>query len=203
MDELRELLSCPTQLVHSIMRFNCMPASYLHPMRRDEFAPELPSAVWETPSAWAKLSAVILGHANFSDYIFEPNHWGWSIALLSIDRLKLLARYSGAIALLDKVRSSLARDHVLSWKKLLGEDAYQFAMTTAPLLPNTRLHDIEERDSSPEKIGYSVIMAVFKSMPDPMCFRCQLKIPSTTYSSEIDPLKARRLLMAINQLSRI
>ncbi len=201
MDELRELLSSGIQQKHSIMRFNCLPASYLHPLRREDFIPGLPDRVWETPRSWARLSRVILEHVNLSESFFEPNHWGWSIALLSPEKLKQIARYSGAIALLNKVRSSLAREHVLAWKKLLGEDAYLFAMTSASLLPITNFCTVSETDSQPETVGYSIISAVFQSMPTPMSTRCQLKIPPASYSTDIDSSKARRIVTTISELS--
>lgn len=203
MNELQSLLSCRPDQVYSIMRFNCLPASYLHPLRRDDFLPGLPTSVWESPRAWGRISTIILSEGNLTEPFVDPTHWAWSVALLSSEQLCRLARYAGAILVLEKIRSSLAREHVLSWKQLVGCDAYQFAMTSASLLPTIDVGEIEFTNNPPEKIGYSVIAAVFKSMPEAIKQRCQLKIPPNVELLDIDLKKARRIASIILDISRM
>lgn len=201
MDDKQALFACKNELRRLMFQFNFLPAGYLHPSYRESFFPGMPEKIWEVPRVLGKLSALILRKLEYPEPIFTPNHWGWPVALLPQSRLVRLASLIGAISFRDQVRSSLARDHVMSWKRKLGIDAYQFAMTSASLLPSVSTDDMCAGEISPEAIGYSVISASIQTMPNAMLERVRLKLPSTFESLEFDPLKARRIVASVLDIS--
>ncbi len=184
-----------------IFQFNFLPAIYLHPTQREIFFPGMPEKIWDCSSVLGKLSTIILRKLEYPEPILKPDHWGWSVALLPNDRLARLASLIGAISFRNQVRSSLARDHVMSWKRKLGADAYQFAMTSAALLPSLEIDAIRSSEISPEAVGYSVIHASVQAMPESMIERVQLKLPQTFERMELDPLKSRRILASVLDIS--
>lgn len=202
MDDLQLLMACENKKLRAIMFFNFLPAGYLHPNKRREFLPEIPLTMWETPRSWNSLSSVILTTIGLPKPFVEPDHISWRIALLSNDRLMLLARYAGAVLMLDKIRASLSRSNVLSWKQLVGNDAYEFALSSASLLPRVNLKDFDAPTVSPEDAGYSLLNSAIGIMPDAVAIRLRLKIPPLINSLDIDPTKAFRLISTIIEISR-
>ncbi len=201
MDDKQALFACKNELRRLMFQFNFLPAAYLHPSYRESFFPGMPERIWEVPRILGKLSSLILRKLEYPEPVLKPDHWGWPVALLPQTRLVRLASLIGAISVRDQVRSSLARDHVMSWKRKLGIDAYQFAMTSASLLPSVCADDMGSGEISPEAIGYSVISASIQTMPNPMLERVRLKLPRTFESLEFDPLKARRILTSVLDIS--
>jgi hypothetical protein len=157
----------------------------------------LPVKVWEIPRAWGRLSRAILHQSQLTTAFLNTRHWGWAIALLSPDRIEQLALHAGAVALRGQVCSSVRREHVLDWKRHLGNDAYRFATTSASLVPAPSLTDFNFTGHSPAQIGYQILESAIECMPEPMYKRVQLKIPSTPDRNSIESTKARRIIISI------
>ncbi len=179
-----------------------MPAIYLHPDKRNDFLHEIPAAVWDIPRSWNSLSSIILKKIGLPKPFVEPDHISWRIALLSNHQLMQLARYVGAVIMLDKIRASLSRSNVIFWKQLIGNNAYEFALSSTSLLPRVNFKDFDAPITSPEAAGYSLLNSAIDIMPDSVAIRLRLKIPPLINSFDIDPTKAFRLTSTILDISR-
>ncbi len=201
MDDKRALLASGAELRRAILEFNFRPALYLHPSRRVLYFPEIATSVWDNPRTCERLSAIILKDLKWPNPFIEVNYWGWNLALLSQNNLRRLARHISAVSLRHKVRASLAREHVLSWKQKLGLDAYKFAITSASLLPALGIDDAQFGEFSPDEMGYGVICAAISEMPEEMLKRMQLKLPDNCAQIYMDSVKARKIISTILYLS--
>ncbi len=124
----------------------------------------------------------------------------WPMALLPADRLHRLARHTGALILGIRVRSSLSREHVLSWKQKLGEEAYRFAMNSAALLPSGRVPLTSIASESADDVGASAILAAISENPEAFKARIAMKLPNQTAPMAIEADKAARLLITVAQI---
>lgn len=196
--QLRESLQRLPQMAPSLITFNFEPARYLHHSHRSLLLPEIPEQVWNVSRVVHRLSRLILLRTGLDQCIcVEAPHVLWPIALLPTDRLERLAIHVGAHVLGFRIRSSLARTHVREWKEKLGDDAYRFVMTSAALLPASKLLPPELDRQSPAELGMSVIVAAFEGAPEGMYRRVALKLPANINPLPLESGKARKLTQMV------
>lgn len=198
-DNIKSLLTSSPAIFSQLYAFNYTPASYLHPTRRAQFFDDaLPAFVWEQPRVWEKLSAQMLVQLGLSDQpCVDFPHPKWELALLPLSRQQRLAQYMGAIVLGARIRSSLAREQVLSWKEQLGHEAFQFVMNSACLLPSIHIEDEALGTKDVEQIGYDMICASMSDSPQEMRQRALLKMPLQTKSSTISLKLIKQLTQTV------
>lgn len=200
-DSLQQMLKQSPEFAASIVAFNWNPANYLHPSQRQQCLPDIPTTVWEQPHLSGRLSELLLARLGLREKSFiETSSDFWPIALLSTDRLQRLALHIGALMLGMRVRASLSRDHVLAWKKKLGEEAYRFAMNSAALLPAGKVPLVNSQDEEVGELGASLIMAALAKTPEAFQRRVVLKFSKQIVALDLDPDKAAQLM---NMVARI
>ncbi len=200
-ESLRRLMGESPTAAAALMSFNSNPAAYAHPEQQRRLLPELPQAVWLEPRVAGRLSAQLLARSGLGDAtVYETPKGLWPVVLLRSDRLQRLALHIGALVLGIRIRSSLSRDHVLGWKRKLGEEAYSFAMNSAALLPSGLVPLDSVATSSAEEIGGSIILAALENEPIALRDRVALKLPPAFALMKCDAQKARRLVMMVAQI---
>lgn len=198
-DNIKSLLTNSPAIFSQLYTFNYTPASYLHSTRHSQFFDGvLPRLAWEEPRVWEKLSMLMLEQLGLSDHPCNDfPHPKWALALLPVSRQQRLAQHIGAIVLGARIRSSLAREQVLSWKEQLGHEAFQFAMNSARLLPSIRIDDEANDKADVEQIGYDMIFANLGDAPPEMQQRALLKMPLQTKPSKISSKLVNQLVQSV------
>ena len=182
-----------------LYEFNYLPAAYLHQTRRIKFfSGQIPEKVWLEPRVWPRLSTVILDELGIEK---EPirnlvNADSFHL-LLPSNRFLRLAKHIGSIVLASCIRTSVARDEVLSWKKKLGSDVFDFVMSRSALFPSsiTNLETLAINDV--ERIGCGVLLEVYQGLPENLLSRVMLKMPDQTEKIQIDHKVGRQLVQLV------
>ncbi len=198
-ENFKSLLTKSPAIFSQLYAFNYTPASYLHTSRHVQFFDgALPDLVWEEPRVWEKLSVLMLEQLGMNDQpcVSFP-HPKWGLVLLPVSRQQRLAQHIGAIVLGTRIRSSLAREQVLSWKEQLGHDAFQFVMNSARLLPSIQIEDEALGTTDVEQIGYDTIFASLNDAPPEMRQRALLKMPLKTKPSKIPSKLVNQLVQSV------
>ncbi len=200
-DGIKRVLAQSPAAAAAIVQFNCQPSADLHPDNKRRWLPELPDAIWHEPRLANRLAMLLLQRSGLHGKVYTdiPNSL-WPVALLPADRLHRLARHTGALILGIRIRSSLSREHVLSWKKKLGEDAYRFAMNSAALLPSGRVPLTSIASDSADDVGTSAILAAIATSPEAFKARIAMKLPDGIAPMAIEADKAARLLITVTQI---
>ncbi len=181
-----------------VFRFNFNPAAYLHPEKRSEFSTVIPEPVWSIERVQGRLSDRILRQSQLFDCpVFAFPHWGWPLVLLPPHRLARLSLHLGALIHGAKIRESLSRTQVMLWKEKLGSDAYEFATSSASLLPVVKERDADLLMSEPEQSGYIFLQSAAADLPEPMRTRFFWKLPQRSGKSDFDPSQARKLIRSV------
>lgn len=182
----------------AIFRFNFDPAAYLHAEKRPEFWPIIPESVWSIERVRGRLSERILRQSQLVDCpVFAFPFWGWPLVLLPPHRLARLSLHLGGLIHGARIRESLSRIQVMSWKEKLGSEAYEFAMARASLLPVVKEIDTDLLMSEPEQSGYSLLQKAAADLPEPMRIRFVWKLPKRSGKSDIEPSQARKLVRSV------
>lgn len=197
-DSFRRLLQQSPAAAAAIVGFNWDPASYVHPALREHWLPEIPPLAWDDPRISSRLSGLLLSRAGLRSQICiaAPNTL-WPLVLLPADRLQRVSLHIGALILGARVRSSLSRDHVLSWKNRLGEEAYRFAMNSASLLPVGKVPLSAMATENADEIGNRVIMAALSAAPEAFRKRVALKFAKECNAFDLEADKASHLSLMI------
>jgi hypothetical protein len=182
-----------------LCEFNYLPAVYLHTSRRpDFFDNKLPDKVWNCSRVWPRLSALILRQLDLQEDIqFSLPTQQHSFVLLSPVRLARLAQHIGAILLGSQIRSSLARDEVLRWRERLGQEAFDFAMNRARLLPSAHLAHDSKGATDVAIIGFGVLIRCLSDLPKGISQRALLKMPADSVAADIDAKHAKQLVQSV------
>jgi hypothetical protein len=182
-----------------LCEFNYLPAVYLHPTRRSFFFDnKLPDKVWACPRVWPRLSALMLRQLDLHEDIqFSLPTSQQSFVLLPPIRLARLAQHIGAILLGSQIRSSLARDEVLRWRERLGQEAFDFAMNRARLLPSAHLAHESKGATDVASIGFGVLIRCLSDLPEGITQRALLKIPADLVAADIDTKHAKQLIQSV------
>jgi len=197
-DYLRSIHGSLPSIAALMLRFNFHPADYLHIERRRELLPELPDSVWSFQRLHGRLSGKILREAGLLERpVFIHPFWGWPLALLPPDRLHRLALHLGALVQGVRIRASLSREHVLSWKSKLGSEAYHFSMTRASLLPPLKEMGLDLLSLEPDQCGFLLLQSAARDMPDAMRLRFFWKMPRHDSESAMNPVQARKLVRQV------
>jgi hypothetical protein len=179
--------------------FNHRPADYLHASRRARFAAGAGDRLWEEERARAWLSQWILQQLELSQRTcFDMSCRHWSLALLDAERLLRLARGTGAAIAGPRVRRCVSREQVLAWKSRLTPALYEFAMTTATLLPPAPAAPPAAEDAPIEEIGFGWIDAALAGAPDALRLRAVLKLPAHVAAVPIDAAAARQFVHSVH-----
>ena len=182
-----------------LCEFNFLPAVYLHPTRRPDFFDNtLPDKVWTCSRVWPRLSALMLEQLGLQEEIqFSLPSQQHSFVLLPPIRLVRLAQHIGAILLGSQIRSSLARDEVLRWRERLGQEAFDFAMNRARLLPSAHLAHDSKGATDVASIGFGVLVRCLSDLPKGISQRTLLKMPTGSVAADIDPKHAKQLVQSV------
>ncbi len=181
-----------------VYRFNFFPAAYLHAEKRSEFSPLIPDSVWSVERVHGGLSDRLLRQSHLVDRpVFAFPHWGWPLALLPPHRLARLSLHLGGMIHGARIRETLSRTQVMSWKEKLGSEAYEFAMARASLLPVAKDVGTDLLTSEPEQSGYILLQSAAVNLPEAMRIRFVWKLPKRSGKSDIDPSQARKLLRSV------
>jgi hypothetical protein len=200
-EALRRLLQQSPALAAKVVGFNWELAVSVHPTHRRQCLPEIPDAVWHEPRLKGRLSNLLLNRVGLSDRnFFETPNALWPLALLPADRLHRLSLHIGALILGIRVRSSLSREHVIGWKKKLGEEAYRFAMNSASLLPAGRLPLKAIATEAADELGASVVMAALTNEPEGLRRRVALKFPTEVAALDMEPASATQVCLMIARM---
>jgi type III secretion protein K len=180
--------------------FNHRPADYLHASRRARFAAGAGDRLWTDERARAWLSQWILQQLGLSQQTcFDLSCRHWSLALLDAERLLRLARGIGAAIAGPQVRRSVSRDQVLAWKTRLTPALYEFAMTTATLLPPAPAAPPPAAEGTPvEEIGFGWIDAALAGAPEALRLRAELKLPAKVEAVPVDAAAARQFVQSVH-----
>jgi hypothetical protein len=184
-----------------VIDFNWNLATYLHPAQRQQWLPEIPDAAWNEARTRGRISNLLLNRIGLSEEVFpgSPNPL-WLIALLPADRLNRVALHIGALFLGIRIRSSLAREHVLRWKKKLGDEAYRFAMNSATLLPVGRIPLNAIATEAADELGASIVMTALANEPPILRRRVALKFSGEIDALDIDPERAAEVSLMIARI---
>lgn len=200
-ESLRRLLQQSPAVAAKVVGFNWELADSVHPARRRRCLPEIPDAVWHEPRLKGRLSNLLLERVGLSDSnFFETPNSLWPLALLPADRLQRLALHIGALILGIRVRSSLSREHVIGWKKKLGDEAYRFAMNSASLLPVGRLPLKAIATEAADELGASFVMAALTTEPEALSQRVALKFPTEVAALDMEPASATQVCLMIARI---
>jgi hypothetical protein len=120
-----------------------------------------------------------------------------SFVLLTPIRLLRLAQHIGAILLGSQIRSSLARDEVLRWRERLGQEAFDFAMNRARLLPSAHLAHDSKGATDVATIGFGVLIRCLSDLPKGISQRALLKMPADSVAADIDAKHAKQLVQSV------
>lgn len=182
-----------------LCEFNYLPAVYLHPTRRaDFFDNRLPDVVWSCSRVWPRLSALMLRQLDLHEDIeFTPPTQQHSFVLLPPYRLARLAQHIGAILLGSQIRSCLARDEVLRWRERLGQEAFDFAMNRARLLPTAHLSHDSKGAVDVAAMGFSILIRCLSDLPKGISQRTLLKMPAVSVEADIDDKHAKQLVQSV------
>lgn len=186
------------ELVAHLLKFNYQPAAYLHPERRSSLLPGVPGSVWSMIRIHGRLSDRILRQSNILEHpAFIFPHWGWQLALLPPHGIERLSLHLSALVNGIRIRTSLSRASVLSWKARLGAEAYEFSMTRASLLPQVKDCGTDLLSLPPDKCGYWLLHCASSDMPEAMRIRFQWKMPIVSEGPEVELPQARKLVRTV------
>lgn len=186
------------ELAAQLLKFNFLPATYLHAERRSSFFPGIPETIWSMARLHGRLSDRILRKSNILDHpVFIFPHWGWQLALLSPESIERLSLHLGALINGIRIRTSLSRASVLSWKSRLGTEAYEFSMTRASLLPQVKDCGTDLLSLPPDTCGNWLLQCASIDMPNPMRTRFLWKMPIISTGPEVELTQARKLVRTV------
>jgi|GEM_PF-924192 len=150
--------------------------------------PRWPAAIYEilqgsrSESRLAGLIMAFWGFPNQAAFTFsEPSH---RIGLMAVATLHRLALFTGTALRWEGLAKILERDRVRDLKAELGEDAYRFAIHSAPLLVgegfairNGSLEEIKGCGEAVRAEGLAVLAACLAEAPRALRIRMALKFP--------------------------
>ncbi|MRD47091.1 hypothetical protein GHT07_07360 [Caenimonas koreensis DSM 17982] len=203
--ELVRLVGAQPEVARAICIFNQNPADYLDSSRRsDFFSKRIGDALWDSPRSRSHLSRLILERIGASPCL-EVARTEWPVALLERDRIDRLARHVAAALVGARVRRCVSRAEVLKWRDWLSQEAHEFALTRAGLLPVTAdVGDPRQGHAGGEEVtalqvGYAWIAAATRVWPDSIRKRFMLKLPagSSQGADAIDGALASRLVTSV------
>lgn len=197
---IRSLIKQKPHLAAAVIRFNTDFCENLHPDQQSKFLSQLPASFWRAPRLVERISKLVAVQVGLADkfYLEIPNPL-WAMILLPPERLERLALHIGALVLGIRIRSSLSREHVMAWKKRLGEEAYRFAMNSASLLPLAQIPLPAIASDSAQSIGTSIITAALSPEPEPLKQRVALKLSVDVEAMPLEAERARRLVSLVIQ----
>lgn len=197
---IRSLIKQRPHLAAAVIRFNTDFCENLHPDQQSKFLSQLPASFWRAPRLVERISKLVAVQVGLADkfYLEIPNPL-WAMILLPPERLERLALHIGALVLGIRIRSSLSREHVMAWKKRLGEEAYRFAMNSASLLPLAQIPLSAIASDSAQSIGTSIISAALSPEPEPLKQRVALKLSVDAEAMPLEAERARRLVSLVIQ----
>ena len=166
-----------------VLRFNYLPAAYIHPERR---------AGWMDEGLWSRLVACETGRRELSGMVFRrldldsPGFFDFAplrrrFALLQRETLTVLARYSGAAFASQRITRVIDGNRVVKLKEELGEDIYRFAVKRAPFLVSESLCQgpDDDEDGGVEELGWRCLARCHAGDPPELIERLRLKFPLT------------------------
>ncbi len=182
-----------------LLNFNYYLGSYLHESHRKTFfGEEIDEKVWICSRSLARISDYLLEASDLKkDPIVNFPTRDWNFLLLPVPRFFRVARHIGAIVLGSLIRSSIAREEVLSWKRKLGEDVFSFAMSRGMFLPATGLKLDKSAFVDVERLGFQVMMASFAFAPECVSKRALLKIPVEVTPAKLEQKSAEHLVNSV------
>ena len=175
-----------SKIAHSVWEFNYKPESYVH----KSWISNLPNAalIQKLISEGDDKKSTRLSHHLMSELGFDGKfYFDFSdsltrVALLSSTDLQVLVMHLGLMFHFDDIRHTIIKDLVVKYRSELGEDLYQFALTTAPKLKDKQLKTIELPKGMPikKKILVSGLVCLFtavKENPAALLKRLVVKLP--------------------------
>jgi len=186
-------------LLRLLIEFNFSPAKYLHPsQRKNFFNQEINDSVWSCQRVLPKLSKLILESLDLNNNLVQeiPNS-NWCFLLLPPQRLARLARHIGAIVLGSTIRSSIARDEILNWKKNLGHDLFSFAMNGGMFFFSSKIKSENVFASDVELLGFQVMLSSIELESPSIVKRALLKFPDSLRPAQIETKAAQSLVHSV------
>ncbi len=182
-----------------LLNFNYSPGSYLHESHQKTFFGEkFDEKAWICSRSLARISDYLLEVSDLKkNPIVDFPTRDWNFLLLPVPRFFRVARHIGAIVLGSLIRSSIAREEVLSWKRKLGEDVFSFAMSRGMFLPATGLKPDKSVFVDVERLGFQVMMASFAFAPECVSKRALLKIPAGVTAAKLEQKSAEHLVNSV------
>ena len=201
--ELAQLIALKPDLVRGICAFNQSPADYIDEPRRAEFFPQHTVGgswhnIWECDRSRRHLSRHILERLSAQPCL-EPARREWPLALLPRPAIDRLARHVAAALVGARVRRCVSRNEVLQWREWLSQDAHEFALTRAGLLPFNADAGSEPRSTTAQELGYAWIVAASRQWHESISRRFMLKLPAGPYreADAVDGASAARLVQSV------
>lgn len=198
-ERLSRLVGSHGQLIRAICTFNQNPADYIDASRRPEFFPQpADEALWQCSRARRHLSRHILDRVG-GEPCLETMQPEWPVALLDRPQVDRLARHVAAAIVGPRVRRCISRADVIKWRDWLSQEAHDFALTRASLLPFHADAGHRPETMTSEHLGHAWIVAASKRWHSAIARRFMLKLPAGRYGEvdAIDSALASRLVISV------
>ncbi|HVZ45018.1 MAG TPA: SctK family type III secretion system sorting platform protein [Ramlibacter sp.] len=186
-------------VARGICLFNQNPADYIDESRREEFfPPALDAGVWRCERSRRHLSRHIL--QRIGEGCLELRRPEWPVALLARERLDRLCLHVTAALVGARVRRCISRVDVLKWREWLSQEAHEFALTRAGLLPATATEPtVVIEDTTALDVGRAWVVAASRGWAEPTAKRFMLKLPAGDFprSDALDGASAWRLVSSV------
>jgi len=196
---LSEVFYDNPMIFRNLFDFNFLPASYIHPSRRNLFFDKvIDESIWCQRKTWPRLSRQILKSQSLEDkFSFTICFPGSAYLLLPLPKFRNLALHIGAIMIGSSIRSSLGREDVLQWKHELGNEVFEFVMNRGTLLPDAHISTSTNRMSDIERLGGSLILSGLDELSEAIKKRALLKFHIDSRNLEIDRKAAKNLTNSV------
>jgi hypothetical protein len=183
--ELRELAAADPGLARAVLRFNLLPVSYIHPDRLTAREQEMGLAA----GTWQRLLQCERLAGRLSRRLLErfglAGLWCWDftlplrrLALLPLDELLRIARFTGAFLHAGTIRTVIARAPHEALRREIGEEGHAFALKRAPFLrrPPERARPAD-LPAAIRRDGESCLAGWLAAEPPSVSARVRLRFP--------------------------
>lgn len=201
-------------LFFRVHQFNLLPTRYIHVSWLEDFVGAMETdirEIWKNSPRAEKHCAALIIKTFCHGFVYDFSDNLRRVALLPSAGLARLIVYTGLAANAYSIMQTLSGRHIKTLSNAFGQQAYEFAVTRAPLLAGPRRFDYlkpHRMDGDPQpgdilESGRQCLQICLQGSPTPLLQRLRLKFPRnmhwdfTPRSDDAIKTACRRLIQKI------
>lgn len=188
-----ELLKFP-KIMPLACEFNFLPTDYAHPSWLELYLPYKISSDMGIRGR-RRFSAFLLKSLNLEEPFWQFDQLKYRYALLPSSFLLRFIRLTGVSLIWKPISLIIQKDALKKVKLLLGDDHYEFVVSTAPILIPSKwcVEAVPENINEIDSIGWQIIKKFFLDAPESFFRRFLLKFPKdqeTVWNGHVETVKS-------------